>query len=65
MYRLLSCATGHTPPVGGGLAPLLPPPLFLGFSHSHSRLLLLCEEWQALEQLRLPFGGGADASDSE
>lgn len=26
---------------------------------------LLCEEWQALEQLRLPFGGGAHATDSE
>jgi len=24
---------------------------------------LLCEEWQALEQLRLPFGGGVDGDD--
>jgi len=40
MRRLLShlSLVGHTPPDGGGLAPLLPPPLFLNFSHSQSRV---------------------------
>jgi hypothetical protein len=41
MRRLLSFHRSYTPPVGGGarLSPyLLPPPLFLGFSHRQSRV---------------------------
>jgi len=40
MRRLLSPVPcwSYTPPDGGGLVPLLPPPLFLGFSHSQSRV---------------------------
>ena len=40
MRRLLSpvACWSYTPPDGGGLAPLLPPPHSLNFSHSQSRV---------------------------
>jgi len=52
----------YTPPDGGGLAPLLPPPLFLGFSHSQSRVSV------GLGRAAVPpqplFGGDARGDDS-